>query len=420
MKYKISILTIGDEICIGQVTNTNASWIASQCTKLGADIIRHVSVGDVMTEMLEEVDRLLKISDFVIVTGGLGPTHDDITKPCLATFFGDELVFNQDAYDNLEYFLSLRKIRMTEKNKSMAYLPSKCKLLFNRNGTAPGMLFENCGTFCLVSLPGVPREMMSIMEDHVLPLIAKIIEEKNADVLLFKTLQTSGIPESILAEKIGDVSDFLGDGTLAFLPSYKGVRLRIGVSDQNFKLAELKLEKIENHIRDKAGSYIYGVGDDSLVSVIGHLLRDGGHTLSVAESCTGGLLGAEFTKISGSSDYFLGGAIVYSNDLKINILNVNPLTIETFGAVSEQTATELAENANKKFNTDYSLSITGIAGPTGGTEEKPVGTVWIGMATPDKTITKKFQFGNDREINRERAVGTALNMLYKELTGQQI
>jgi len=420
MKYKISILTIGDEICIGQVTNTNASWIASECTKLGAYITRHVSVGDVMEEMLEEVDRLMKISDFVIVTGGLGPTHDDITKPCLARYFGDVLVFNQDAYDNLEYFLSLRNIKMTVENKSMAYLPSKCKPLFNRNGTAPGMLFENDGACSLASLPGVPREMMSIMEDHVLPYIAKIIEDKNAEVLLFKTLQTSGIPESILAEKIGDVADFLGDGTLAFLPSYKGVRLRIGVSSQNFQLAETELEKIENHIRDRAGSYIYGVGDDSLVSVIGHLLRDGGHTLSVAESCTGGLLGAELTKISGSSDYFKGGAIVYSNELKIKVLNVNPDTIKDFGAVSEQTARELAENANKKYETDYSLSITGIAGPTGGNDEKPVGTVWIGMATPDNTITKNYHFGNDREINRERAVGTALNMLYKELSGQAV
>ena len=308
---------------------------------------------------------------------------------------------------------------MTEYNKSMAYLPSKCKPLFNSTGTAPGMLFEKDGKH-LVSLPGVPREMMSIMEEYVLPLISKIIEEKNSDVLLFKTLQTSGIPESILAEKIGDVSTFLGNGTLAFLPSYKGVRLRIGVADQSFQLAEAELEKIENHIREKAGSYIYGVGDDSLVSVIGHLLRDSGHTLSVAESCTGGLLGSEFTKISGSSDYFKGGAIVYSNELKINILNVNPKTIQDFGAVSEQTARELAENANKVFDTDYSLSITGIAGPTGGSVAKPLGTIWIGMATPDKTITKIFHFGNDREINRERAVGTALNMLYKELSGQQV
>ncbi len=412
---KVSILTIGDEICIGQIVNTNAVWIAEECTKLGAEVLTHSSIKDDKKIIISELDRLLGFSDFLILTGGLGPTHDDITKPTLLEYFNDEYIYNEEVAAELERRFKLWNIVLSERNNSQAYLPSKCTPLWNSVGTAPGMLFEKDGKY-IVSLPGVPREMIYIMTEHVLPLLKKLISEKIDGIVLYKNILTSGIPESKLADLIGEPSEFLGDNSLAFLPSYKGVRLRIGVSAPNLQIAESKIATIEKHIRSRAEKFIYGTGNDTLTKKVAEILLKSKETVAVAESCTGGMLGSEFTELSGSSEYFMGGVISYSNNAKLEILGIDNRLLIDFGAVSQQTCEAMAMKVQKKFGTDYGISITGIAGPTGGTPEKPVGTVWIGIASADGVESKLFNFGVDRKINRERAVGTAMNMFYKILS----
>jgi nicotinamide-nucleotide amidase len=410
----ISILTIGDEICIGQIVNTNSSWIASHCTETGANVILHSSIGDRRDLIMEELKRLMSKSDVVIITGGLGPTHDDITKPVLTEFFNDELVFHEESYEQLKKFFEKRGRQITDRNKEQAMLPSRCTPLSNAVGTAPGMRFESKGKY-VFSLPGVPSEMKYIMTEHILPFIIDLMASKQSDVVLYKTLHTINIPESSLADLIGPPEEFLNGGTLAFLPSYKGVRLRIGVTG-TYDSAQRHLEQIEQIIRERAGKYIYGEFEDSIAAAVGRLLKERGETLAVAESCTGGMLGGEITEISGSSDYFPGGAIVYSNEAKINIVGVKKETIDNHGAVSEETALELASNIRKLFNSSYGLSITGIAGPTGGTPEKPVGTVWIGLADENGATARKVVYSSDRRTNREYSVGAALGFLYERLT----
>ncbi len=410
----ISILTIGDEICIGQIVNTNSSWIASQCTKLGANVKYHSSIHDDKIDMLSEIKRLSSQTDLLIITGGLGPTHDDITKPVLTEYFNDKLEVHQETLKYLQGFFKKKGRELAGMNEGQALVPTKAKPLFNRVGTAPGLLFEENNKY-FVALPGVPSEMKAIMTDSVFTLIKDLIKHRNEDVLVFKTLQVAGIVESDLASLIGDPYQFLDGGTLAFLPSYKGIRLRIGVKATSFDIAQDKIKKIEDIIRSKAGEYIYGVGDDSIISKIAEILIANKQTVSVAESCTAGLLGAEFTSISGSSAYFSGGVLAYSNEIKGKILGVNKNTLLNYGAVSEECAKELAMNVRKKFDTEFGISITGIAGPTGGSQDKPVGTVWIGLSDNEETIAKKYVFGNDRVVNRERSVGAALSLLLKKL-----
>jgi nicotinamide-nucleotide amidase len=411
---KVSILTIGDEICIGQIVNTNASWIASRCTEVGARVMSHVSVPDEKDLLMNSLDSLLNLSDVVLCTGGLGPTHDDITKPVLTEYFDDKLTFHKPTYDYLTELYQKRGIEFTVRNKELANLPSKCSVLHNRVGSAPGMLFKKNDKF-VFSMPGVPSEMKAIMTDHAIPFINKLIADKKEDIVLYRTLQTIGIAESTLADLLGEPDEFLNGGTLAFLPSYKGVKLRIGFQSKDFDSAEKSLVHIENYIRNKAGRFVYAVGEEAISAVVGTLLREKGKTVAVAESCTGGMLGAAITDIAGSSDYFSGGVIVYSNESKINILKINREVIEKHGAVSEETAIELANRVRQLMNTDYGIGITGIAGPGGGSPEKPVGTVWIGISYENSTIAKKFVFSGDRAVNRELSVGQALGMLYSRL-----
>ncbi|MFH1051452.1 MAG: competence/damage-inducible protein A [bacterium] len=412
--FNIALISIGDEICIGQIINTNAAWISSKCTELGANVSYHSTIRDNKEDLINELNRSLQKSDMVIITGGLGPTHDDITKNVLTGYFEDELIFHEPTLEYLEKIFKLRGYNLTERNKEQALIPSKAKPLTNALGTAPGILFDENGKLT-VALPGVPAEMKYIMNNSVLPIMQNKIIERNDDILLYKNYHTSGIPESMLADLIGDTQELLNGASLAFLPSYKGIKLRVGVNAKNFEEANNKIIQIEKKLYEAAGKFIYGKDDDSLSLKAGQGLSQLKMTVSVAESCTGGLLGGELTSISGSSEYFIGGVIVYSNEAKIKILDVDAKIIENYGAVSEEVVKELARNVRKKFGTDFGIGITGIAGPTGGTEEKPVGTVWIGIADENVTIAQKFIFGNDREINRERAVGTALNMLLKRI-----
>lgn len=417
---RVSILTIGDEILIGQIVNTNASWISQKCLEAGATIVEQRVVGDSESEIINAVDELLKKSDVLLITGGLGPTSDDLTKPALTKFFNDELIFDANVLEWIKEFYQKRGIsEISERNRNLANIPSKCKPLRNELGTAPGMLFNYNGKI-VVSMPGVPKEMQYIMNTHIIPFLQEKIKTENQKAHLYTIIQTCGIPESVLADKLSGIETILNGLNIAYLPSYKGVRLRIEAKDLPIDIALKQIEKVKSYIYAKIGDYIFGEGDVSLSETVGKILSERRETVAVAESCTGGLLGGEFTKISGSSNYFLGGVIAYSNDAKVNILGVKKETIQNFGAVSQETAKEMAENVRKKFNSTYGISITGIAGPTGGTTTKPVGTVWIGLSTPEDTFTKLFNFGGDRDINRERSVASALTMLYFHLKGLQL
>lgn len=411
---KVSLLTIGDEICIGQIINTNAAWMADKVTALGASVILHSSIGDSRDAIVEELDRLIPISDIILITGGLGPTHDDITKKVLCDYFNDELVIHELTLQRLTKFFAERGRELSERNAAQAELPSRCKVLPNDVGTAPGMLFERGGKK-IYSMPGVPFEMKFIMGNSVLPMISYEMNSGGHPVTLYKTVLANGIPEAYLADLIGDTELFLNGGSLAFLPSPQGIRLRIGFEAGRPADAQAEIDRIEKYIMDKAGQYILSDDATPVIELVSEKLKISKKTIAVAESCTGGLLSAEFTNIAGSSEYFIAGEIVYSNEAKIKCLGVKPETIEKFGAVSQETSLELAENVRKKHGTDYSIAITGVAGPSGGTPEKPVGTIWIGISSERGTKAELFVFGRERDNNRRRSVTQSLLELLKEL-----
>jgi nicotinamide-nucleotide amidase len=417
---RVSILTIGDEILIGQIVNTNASWIAQKCVEVGAFVIEHCVVGDSEEEILEALKRLYNLSDIILITGGLGPTRDDLTKPVLTKFFDDELIFSDEVLQWIKEYYSKRGINeVTERNKNLALIPKSCTPLKNLVGTAPGLLFEKENK-AVFAMPGVPKEMQFLMKEYVIPYIQNKITSRKLPTHIFRVLQTCGIAESVLADKLSGLEEILNGVNVAFLPSYKGVRLRIEAKGEDVVKTELAIQKVVDFIKGKVGEYIFGEGEVSLAQVVGELLAERKETVAVAESCTGGLLGGEFTNIPGSSRYFLGGIIAYSNEIKERILGVEKQVLQKFGAVSQETATQMSENVRKLFNSTYGISITGIAGPDGGTSEKPVGTVWISLSAPDKSIAKRYQFGDDRQINRERSVGAALTMLYAYLKRLEI
>jgi len=410
---KISILSIGDELLIGQTINTNASFIGEQLTLLGADIIQSNTVGDNSLIIQNEIERLLNFSDFLILTGGLGPTDDDITKPTLCEFFDDTLILHIPTLTKLENNYSKKGRELSERNKSQAYLPAKCTVIDNSVGNAPGMFFERDGKY-LISLPGVPSEMKAIMKDFVLPFVENEIFKSNQTRKYFRTIRTLGIPESNLAELIGKLP-LESNESLAYLPSYQGVKLRIGTENSNEEKAKKRLADLFQLINSKANDFIYSDKNIDPIEYVHNKLINSNLKISIAESCTGGLLGSELTNLPGSSKYFIGGIQVYSNFAKSEFLHVPQTVLDTHGAVSEETAVLLAHNVRIKFNTDYGISITGIAGPDGGTDEKPVGTVWIGFSKENNVYAKKFIFTSNREINRKLSVSYALYLLIKEL-----
>ncbi|MBM4150247.1 MAG: competence/damage-inducible protein A [Ignavibacteria bacterium] len=410
----IAILTIGDELCIGQIINTNAAWLAQSCTDIGAHVHRHITIGDSTTALLNELHVLSKEVDCIIMSGGLGPTHDDKTKETLVSYFNDTLILDEETLHNLKARARLRGLPLNQRNIDQAMLPSQCRILSNPRGSAPGMLFQKDVIY--VSLPGVPSELKGIMNDHVLPLLRSEIEKESGNKPFFRTILTKGIPESALADLIGDPTAFLkDDDSLAFLPSYHGVRLRIGVLNAEPHTAQHRLDELQTLLIDKVGEYVFGYGNDTLLSVTTELLKQQQKTISVVESCTGGMLGSAFTQQSGSSSYFIGGFLTYSNELKMVLADVSEQSLTQFGAVSKEVAEEMAKGGRQRLQTDYCISITGIAGPEGGSEEKPIGTVWIALASEKQIIAKRFNFGNDRAINRERSVAQAIAMLYDDL-----
>ena len=410
----IGIITIGDEILIGQIINSNAAWMAAQVTAIGGKVVEHVSIGDEADVLVATIDRVRQQCEVLLLTGGLGPTHDDITKDVLTSYFGDTLVEDVETTRRLTLWMQRRNRTLTERNARQAWLPSTCTSLTNPIGTAPGMLFERDGLF-LVSMPGVPDEMRFIMTDGVLPRLTVRIDAEQRPTWAYRTVYTTGIAESDLADLVGDTSGFLHGSSLAFLPNYLGVRLRVGAKGLTVEEREAELDRVEAVLRERAGRFIYGSGDITLASAVGSALLARNATVAVAESCTGGLLAAAITDVPGSSAWFPGGVLSYANEVKVRELGVDPDMLASVGAVSEEVAIAMAAGVRQRYGTTYGVGITGIAGPGGGTPEKPVGTVWIGLATPEGVTATKFAFGGDRRMNRERSVGAALGTLLKVL-----
>ena len=408
------VISIGDEILIGQIINSNAAFISSRLYTIGIPVKRIVSIPDREEELLLELTDSVENFDVTIITGGLGPTHDDITKPVLTKFFEDELITDEEVLEHINDLFKKRNIKMPESNEEQATVPRNSKIIWNDIGTAPGLWFDK-DDHIIIALPGVPFEMKAMIDKFVLLMLKEKFTSKINYVLKSRSLLTTGISESGLHELIGDVNGFIGDSKLAFLPSLKGVRLRIDVKANDEDTADKKISEIEEAINKKAGKYIYGTDDDLLEKIVGDLLLKKGITLAVAESCTGGLLSSRITDISGSSQYYAGGVCSYSNDVKTKVLKVNKDTIEKHGAVSEETALEMANGIRNIMKTDIGISITGIAGPSGGTDEKSVGLVWIGYSDKTKTFARKFMFGSIRERNKIRAAQVAFQILRYEL-----
>lgn len=413
---KVHIITIGDEILIGQIVDTNSAWMSARFNEIGVTVERKLTVGDSASEITDAVEEALAKADAVILTGGLGPTKDDITKRVLSDIFRSPLVRDAATYAHVERMMKARNIDFNTLNQNQALVPECCKVLENRNGTAPGMWFERDGKV-LVSLPGVPFEMEALMREQVLPLISEHFALKS---VVHRTAITFGLSESVLAATIADWESALPEYLhLAYLPSPSQIRLRLSAYDIERAAAEREIDVRFGELERLIPAYVIGYGDDTVASATARLLSSRGLTLSVAESCTGGALSAKLTAIAGASDYFMGSVVSYSNAVKVSVLGVSPDTLASVGAVSRQTAEQMADGIRRLCGTDYSIATTGIAGPSGGSDEKPVGTVWIAIASPDGVFSKKMMYGRLRAQNIERASVTAINMLRLMLLGQQ-
>jgi nicotinamide-nucleotide amidase len=406
------IVSIGDELLIGQVVNTNASWIAGQLHSLGFSIRQVTAISDDRNEISTAIENALSRSDVVLLTGGLGPTKDDITKHVLCEYFGTTLILHEPSLDLIKKLFAARGWELSEHNRKQAEVPVGCTPVPNHLGTAPGMWFEKDGKV-LVSMPGVPFEMEAMMENYVLP---KIALRHHQQVVVHKTIQTQGVGESRLMEMISEWEDALPPNfKLAYLPQPGIVRLRLTASDSTRESAMEQLDEQVKALRSLIPDLIFGYDNETLEEVVGKLLRQRQATLSAAESCTGGYISHLITSVPGSSDYFSGSVIAYANEIKHHFLGVTEESLKKYGAVSEQVVTEMAAGARKRFGTGFALATSGIAGPDGGTPEKPVGLVWIALATRQGVITKKAMYGEHRGRNIRRSALDALNMLRLEL-----
>jgi nicotinamide-nucleotide amidase len=412
---KAEIISIGDELLIGQVVNTNASWLGIEFNLAGISIYQITAVSDDRNHILTALAEAGHRAEIILITGGLGPTKDDITKQVLCEYFNTRLVFNDDVYQNIERLFGARGVKIGELNRKQAEVPESCIPIPNLNGTAPGMWFEKEGKI-YISMPGVPYEMKMMVTGSVIPWLQKRFK---TGAIVHKTVMTMGIPESVLANKIANWEDQLPNNIkLAYLPQPGAVRLRLTAKGDDKILIEkqvnIEIEKLKEILPDEISAF----DDEPIFETIGKLLREKNKTLSTAESCTGGYIAHLITSVAGSSDYFKGSVIAYSNEIKINLLGVNPSSIEKFGAVSEQVVTEMAASARRILATDYAIAVSGIAGPGGGTLEKPVGTTWIAIASAEKTVTRRLQLGDHRERNIIRTAFAALDMLRKTLTSE--
>ncbi len=406
------IITIGDELLIGQTVDTNSAWIGRQLNMYGIKVTRITSIPDNREEIITALREVLGRTSLVLITGGLGPTSDDITKETLAEFFGAKLVTDPDVLDEIAGRLRKRNLEMNDNNRRQALVPDNCTVLVNRTGTAPGMLFHRDGKIT-VSMPGVPAEMRYIMEAHVLPMAAA---RAGGSVIIHKNIMTYGTFEAKLAERLeGFERELPASVRLAYLPAYGVIKLRLtGTGYDREAIAGLiagQVQKLYAIIPD----VIYGEDEVTLEETVGILLMNNNLTLSTAESCTGGKIASMITSVPGSSAWFMGSVVAYDNSVKTGVLGVDPDTIMLHGAVSRETAAAMACGIRQLTGSDYAIAVTGIAGPAGGTPEKPVGTVWITVASDRGIVTEKHIFADDRIINIQRSAFTALNMLRKHI-----
>jgi len=406
------LISIGDELLIGQVINTNASWMAGELNNNGIKVIRITTVSDTSNDIKEAIAQAENRAEIILLTGGLGPTKDDITKHVLAEYFDSRMIFHEPTYKQVCAIFAARKFKVTDVNKKQAEIPEVCTPLFNQHGTAPGMWFEK-KNMVLVSMPGVPFEMKALLKDQIIP---RLQSKFKLSFIYHKTIMTTGLGESMLAEKIADWEKKLPEYIkLAYLPQPGIVRLRLSATGSNKNELENEIKNHCQKISKVIPEIIFGYDDISLEEVIGKQLISAGSTISTSESCTGGYIAHLITSIAGSSSYFKGSVVSYSNDVKINQLDVNPVILEKDGAVSREVIEQMALGGKKYLNTDYCLATSGIAGPDGGTKEKPVGTVWIALATPVGVQSKLFHFGEHRGRNIRRSALAALDMLRREL-----
>ncbi len=410
---KAEIITIGDELLIGQVIDTNSAFIATKLNEAGIYVHQITSVSDNREHIIEALGNAAQKADIILITGGLGPTNDDITKLTLCKYFNVGLKFDKEAYKDVEYMFKIRGREVTEVNRKQAELPENSVALRNKNGTAPGMWFDVNGKI-YVSMPGVPYEMKALMEDEVIP---KLQKQFTLPVIVHRNVLTIGIGESVLAEKIAAWEASLAQDNikLAYLPSIGMVRLRLSTKGSDRVLLEKTVQKKITELQSLVGEFIFGYENDTLQEIVGKLLKERKQTIATAESCTGGYISHLITSIAGSSDYYVGSVITYSYEIKTLELNVNAEVLNKRGAVSQEVVEQMASEVRKKFKTDYSIAVSGIAGPGGGTPEKPVGTVWIAIATPQRVFSKKFQFANNRMRNIQMTANAALNLLRKEI-----
>jgi len=409
---KATIINIGDELLIGQVINSNASWIAQQLNTIGIDVLRINIVSDKADDIFNVLDEAKIKADIILMTGGLGPTNDDITKETLCKYFNTCLVLNESVIHEISEIFKKRGLTLTEKNRKQAEVPESCTVIPNKQGTAPGMWFEQ-NEKIFISMPGVPYEMKAMISDFIIPMLK---EKTGKDAIVHKTILTQGIGESFLSDIIEDWENNLPkDVNLAYLPSPGLVRLRLTAKGIDYDVLSNIIENEITKLKKLIPEYIYGFDSEALELIIGKLLTERGKTLVTAESCTGGYIAHCITKVPGSSVYFKGSIIAYSNEVKENLLNVKHETLVEHGAVSEETVKEMAKNIRLKLNANFSIAVSGIAGPDGGTPEKPVGLVYIAVASKDSVLVEKFQFWNNRLANIERATVNALNMLRKEI-----
>lgn len=402
------LLTIGDEILYGQIVDTNSQWMGVKLSNIGIKVIRKTTIGDLEEDILSAFAEAEKRADIILITGGLGPTSDDLTKPCLAKYFNCEMRIHEEALAEVTEFFKSRGRALTEINRLQASLPLCCEKITNKMGTAPGMWFERNGKV-FVSMPGVPYEMKSMMNEIIIP---KLLQTFKTPTIRHTLIRTVGIGESFLAEKISSWEKSLpAHIRLAYLPGFGEVKLRLTAFGNDEELLKNEIAALIEKIKPLAGEYIFGIGQDPLEVVLGNTLRDKKLTLSVAESCTGGYLSHLITSVPGSSEYFLGSIIPYSYEIKMSLLGVKPETLEQYGAVSESTIKEMANLIRIKFNTDIGVATSGIAGPGGETPDKPVGTVWIAYSDKHQTVARKLQLSKDRLINIKIASTAVLNLI---------
>ena len=415
---KATIITIGDEILIGQIIDTNSGFIAKSLDRIGVEIHEMISISDNKQHILDTFSKCQNAVDLVIITGGLGPTKDDITKKTFCDYFDDELVVNQDVLDHVTQIIEgFYKRKITQINKDQALVPSKCTVLHNQVGTAPGMWMKQENTV-FISLPGVPHEMKYLVENEIIP---KIVVEYKRPYIIHKTILTYGIGESLLAETIENWENNLPNFIkLAYLPSPGRVRLRLSARGTNKEFLEQSISDNVTLLSKILGDSIVGFDDDDTLEIaVGQLLAQQNKTISTAESCTGGKIAQVLTSVSGASNYFKGSVVSYSTETKISVLGISAGLIKAHSVVSAEVTKQMAMNIQKLMKTDYAIATTGNAGPTKGDSDAEVGVVFIALATPNKVLVEEFNFGQPRDKVIDRAVVKSLEILRKEILKNQ-